>query len=122
MKLLVDDLRSFVDPTDTVVARSSAAANMWLDKNQGCVIDELWLDYDLGGFDTGMEVVKWLALQFTGEVKKVIVHSTHPHADRMVAGLEAVGIPVERLKLGFMAERDVFIWIPPDHEDFDGGV
>jgi NAD+-processing family protein with receiver domain len=50
--VLVDDLRSFRDGRDAVVARSSAAALAVIRDLGDRFVDELWLDHDLGGDNT----------------------------------------------------------------------
>jgi hypothetical protein len=54
MRVLVDDVRSFLDAQPCVVYRSSVDAVIGLRglAGAGVVVDELWLDHDLGGGDT----------------------------------------------------------------------
>ncbi|WP_432972138.1 cyclic-phosphate processing receiver domain-containing protein [Dactylosporangium sp. CA-233914] len=48
MRLLVDDLRDFLDSAPAHVARTSAAGIEVLRRHRHERIDELWLDHDLG--------------------------------------------------------------------------
>jgi hypothetical protein len=53
LRVLVDDVRRFVDERPCVVYRNSADAICGLREmaQAGTVVDELWLDHDLGGRD-----------------------------------------------------------------------
>jgi hypothetical protein len=55
--LVVDDLRHF--PFPARYARTSKRALALLARTP--TLDELWLDHDLGGSDTTIPVVDWLA-------------------------------------------------------------
>jgi hypothetical protein len=98
--IVVDDLRTFA--FDAVHARSSAAGIEVLQccLEHGHVIDELWLDYNLGRGDTGRAVVSWLLANLAEAkplVRRVYVHSSDPVGARMmIAALSAAGIAVAR--------------------------
>lgn len=120
MILLVDDMRTFADGRECVIARSSAAAIRWLSEREFDGIDELWLDHDLGGFDTGMKVVEWLESE-RPNIGRIIVHSSNPAgAKRMIAALEVAGYDVRQHWDSFTSET--FTWIPPGEPEFDKGV
>ncbi len=79
--LFVDDLRDFPLPDlNADIVRSSEAALEQL--KSGKAYDEIWLDHDLGGDDTSMPIVYWLAERaFNGNpypVEKVVVHTANP--------------------------------------------
>ena len=93
--LVVDDCRNFPpdDTCDITTARSSTEALVLLGyhDNVRSRLDELWLDFDLGGVfgrtelfdaDTAMPVALYLAeLAFYGQpypVKEIIIHSANP--------------------------------------------
>jgi hypothetical protein len=82
MRVLVDDLRSFLDPAPAHVARTSAAGVEALRRHRHERIDELWLDHDLGGADTIWPVVEELErAAFDGspfDIGTVFVHSANP--------------------------------------------
>lgn len=100
--MLVDDLRSFVDGTPAVVARSSADAVQLLDKQLAEVwIDELWLDHDLDGQDSIWPVIEHLeGCAHTGRplsIGRVFVHSGNPvGVQRMMVALRQLGYEVRR--------------------------
>jgi hypothetical protein len=60
VRILIDDVRRFVDGRECVVWRSSAAAVAGLVQLDSPV-DELWLDYDLGRHDDLRPVLEHLA-------------------------------------------------------------
>lgn len=74
-RVLIDDKRSFADGRDCVVARDlSSAVNVL---SQGEHIDELWLDFDLGGMDSVSDVLFELKRNgVTLSVGKVFVHAS----------------------------------------------
>jgi hypothetical protein len=76
-RVVIDDLRSH--PDGAMYLRSSQSALAWLRENPETVIDELWLDHDLGGLDTIREVVLYLEqLCFEGTprmIGHIIVHT-----------------------------------------------
>ncbi|WP_432984325.1 cyclic-phosphate processing receiver domain-containing protein [Dactylosporangium sp. CA-233914] len=82
MRLLIDDLRDFLDPAPAHVARTSAAGAELLRRHRAEPIDELWLDHDLGGEDTIWPVVELLErAAFDGEpftITTIYVHSANP--------------------------------------------
>lgn len=76
--LVIDDLRSFTFPAR--YARTSGEGLAALAVSGP--LDELWLDHDLGGDDTIMPVIDYLAERaFNGDpfpVAKVMVHTSNP--------------------------------------------
>ncbi len=82
MRLLIDDLRDFVDDGPAVLARTSAAGVQALHRHRAGRIDELWLDHDLGGTDTIWPVVEELERAAFDEapydIGTVYVHSANP--------------------------------------------
>lgn len=86
--VLVDDLRSFRDGRPCLVARTSVDGVELLRSFRGRLLDELWLDQDLGGDDTIRPVVAELEEgAFNGEpydVELVIVHTSNPAGGDMV--------------------------------------
>ncbi|MET8701984.1 cyclic-phosphate processing receiver domain-containing protein [Kitasatospora sp. NPDC004723] len=76
----IDDLRPL--PRATRIARTSHEGIRLLEEHRNCVIDELWLDHDLGGDDTIMPVVTLLEeAAFNGQpfrIGAVLVHSANP--------------------------------------------
>jgi hypothetical protein len=98
--VVVDDLRTFA--FDAVHARTSAQG---IDVLRSCldggqVVDELWLDYNLGRGDTGSVVVAWLvahAREMAPLVRRVNVHSSDPGgARRMMVALAEAGYDASR--------------------------
>lgn len=118
--LLVDDLRTFADGRECVIARSSAAAIKWLEENPDADLDEVWLDHDLGGADTGMKVVEWLEAN-TPPIGLVVVHSSNPPgARRMLVALERAGYMTSQ-HYDTWADN-TWTWIPPSDAEWDPGV
>ncbi|GAA2702009.1 cyclic-phosphate processing receiver domain-containing protein [Actinoplanes palleronii] len=82
MKLLIDDLRSFVDGRVAEVARTSADGVALLDRHRDDPLDEVWLDHDLGGDDTIWPVVEVLErAAFDGrpyDIGLILIHSANP--------------------------------------------
>lgn len=90
--LVVDDCRNFPFGDDcgmTVRTSGEALSALGLDTGGHVHLDELWLDFDLGGvfgrlerYDTAMPVVLYLAeLAFFGRpypVDRIIIHSANP--------------------------------------------
>lgn len=60
MRILIDDVRRFVDGRECVVWRTSAEAIAGLEQVDA-VVDELWLDYDLGRHDDLRPVLGYLS-------------------------------------------------------------
>ncbi len=99
--VLIDDVRSFSDGRACEVARTSAEALTLLHRLLDADVDELWLDYDLGGDDTVMPVVDWLVTVADRgaafPVRRVIVHSVNVGGGhRVTTRLQHAGYPVER--------------------------
>lgn len=90
--VLVDDLRDFRDGRPAVVLRSSIEALDYLNTHPTGLVDELWLDHDLGPGDDIRPVVTVLErLAFQGTpfpVQRIYVHTANPPAAAsMLAGL-----------------------------------
>ena len=103
--ILVDDLRSFRDGRDAVVARSSAAALAVIRDLGDTFVDELWLDHDLGGNDTIRPVTSYLEERaYFGtpvNVALIRVHSANAGAaDAVVKGLLRYGYNASRASTG----------------------
>jgi hypothetical protein len=83
----VDDLRPL--PRASRVARTSAEGIQLLQEHRAGLIDELWLDHDLGGEDSIMPVVTLLEeAAFNGEpfrIGTIYVHSANPIGAETVA-------------------------------------
>jgi len=98
LTVLIDDDRDFIVSRPRIALRSSAEALDGLRRirDEGQVIDELWLDHDLGGDDRVMPVIDWLAeLAFNDDpypVRRVYVHSMNREgADTMMRSLTHYG-------------------------------
>jgi hypothetical protein len=103
LRVLVDDVRSFRDQRECLVARSSASAVELLRSLAPQRIDELWLDHDLVGDDTIWPVVELLITRPL-EVGAVVVHAARSGpAMRVLAALRAAGYAVRR-------DYDLRIW------------
>jgi len=98
--LVIDDLRTFA--FDAVHARTSAQG---IDVLRSCVeqhqiLDEVWLDYHLGGGDHAGTVVTWLVANAEAArplIREVYVHSSDASAARrLLAQLEAGGYRARR--------------------------
>jgi hypothetical protein len=101
--VLVDDVRSFRDGRECMIARTSASAVRLLRSLAPQRIDELWLDHDLVGDDTIWPVVELLITRPL-EVGAVVVHAARSGpAMRVVAALRAAGYAVRR-------DYDLRIW------------
>lgn len=77
MILFIDDERS-LDGLDVDIARTSAEALALLKLND---YDEIWFDHDLGGEDTTIPIVDYLAeLAFNGSPysARIIIHTANP--------------------------------------------
>ncbi|WP_067830405.1 cyclic-phosphate processing receiver domain-containing protein [Actinomadura kijaniata] len=95
----VDDLRPL--PRATRVARTSRDGVLLLREHRDRVIDELWLDHDLGGEDSIMPVVTLLEeAAFDGRpfrIGMIYVHSANPAgAETVVRALRRWHYPVRR--------------------------
>ena len=96
MRILIDDLRSFADNRDCVVARSSEEGVKVLGENMLQPIDELWLDHDLGGDDEIWPVITLLET-VTFNIGAIYVHTSNPSgAERMMVALSRQGYNVTR--------------------------
>jgi hypothetical protein len=99
--VLVDDVRSFRDGRACRIARSPKAALDLLAELRDVAIDELWLDYDLGGDVTVLPVVDHLLEAAEAgrpiSIRRVRVHSSNSRgAWQIVNLLRKAGYPVER--------------------------
>ena len=75
--LFIDDERN-IGGDDVQTARTSAEALQLLKSNS---YDEIWFDHDLGGDDTTIPVVEYLAeLAFNGAPysAKIVIHTANP--------------------------------------------
>ncbi|MET7661792.1 cyclic-phosphate processing receiver domain-containing protein [Streptomyces sp. NPDC005356] len=95
----IDDLRPL--PWTTQIARSSGEGVKLLQEHRDSLIDELWLDHDLGGNDSIMPVVTLLEeAAFNGRpfrIGTVYVHSANPiGAETVVRSLTRWNYQVRR--------------------------
>lgn len=104
--LVDDDDCTFIVPRDHMVAHTSQAAldALHMFRATGVIIDELWLDYDLGGDDTTLPVLTMLSQAAAeGEpypVRQILVHSMNrAGADTLMRGLRAYGYATRRVAL-----------------------
>lgn len=113
MKLWVDDERPAPDRTWRVARTSADAIDVLY--HQGCEppnlksgesddwIEEISLDHDLGGDDTGFKVIDWM-VEWAEFPPVITVHTSNPPArKRMLAALNAE------------APREVQIFVITDH-------
>jgi hypothetical protein len=99
--VLVDDLRSFRDGRECLVARTVEETMRLLDTIGDAHIAELWLDYDLGGGTTVEPVIDRLVAEATQgsplDVGRVIVHSANTRGGfEIKRRLAVAGYSVER--------------------------
>ncbi|MFD8423815.1 cyclic-phosphate processing receiver domain-containing protein [Streptomyces sp. NPDC059466] len=95
----IDDLRPL--PWTTRIARSSGEGVKLLQEHRDSLIDELWLDHDLGGDDSILPVVTLLEeAAFNGRpfrIGTVYVHSANPiGAETVVRSLTRWNYQVRR--------------------------
>jgi hypothetical protein len=119
VRILVDDVRVFRDGRPCFVVTDVQAAIELLEGMRPVVVDELWLDYDLGGGATSLELVNYLvAAAARGEfvpVARIHVHSSNVlGAFEITKMLRAAGYLVER-------EYNKMLWtrrggLPTDNE------
>lgn len=102
--LLVDDERDFREPRGHMVARTSREAldALHIVRETGQILDELWLDHDLGGDDTTLVVLDMLAeASAIGDpypVRQVYVHSmNNVGAATLMRSLRTYMYPVQRI-------------------------
>lgn len=78
--LFLDDEREpYYNNSDTVICRSTAEAKKYVVANG--MPSHLYLDHDLGGDDTAMVFLKWLANEYwdgTSPIPDYSVHSSNP--------------------------------------------
>ena len=105
-RVLVDDVRSFADGRDCVVARDFDSAVELL--SQGQHIDELWLDFVLGGMESVSDVL--FELRRNGvrlSVGQVFIHSSALGiADLLSSTL--VGLGVDKSAISVVEARHYF--------------
>jgi hypothetical protein len=99
--LLIDDLRSFRDGREAMIARTSQAGLKALEQLEGQSLKSIWLDHDLGEFSDGtvdsiMVVVdKLCELAFSEKpvpVETIYVHTSNPVGrDQMLQSLRRWG-------------------------------
>jgi hypothetical protein len=95
MRLWVDDERSA--PEGWFVAETSQGAiaflQDYLDGHVFGVLEEISLDHDLGGDDTGMKVLDWM-VEHNVWPKTLTIHTSNPPArQRMLAAANAEAPP-----------------------------
>jgi hypothetical protein len=110
--LVLDDMRNFPDDRAAMITtvRTSSDALNWFQLRgaffPGIHLDELWLDFDLGGDDTAMPVVMYLAeMGFHGQpypVDRIYLHTSNPVGrTAMQATLERYGYDVYPVEAHF---------------------
>lgn len=92
--VLIDDLRSFIEPTEALVIRTEKDALFWaIGLSPADVISELWLDHDLGEDSNGnvtsiMSVVAKLEeLAFfdkAPEIHVIRIHTSNPVGGKQI--------------------------------------
>lgn len=107
--LLIDDERSFTDGREAVVARHLAVAEEIFFTDEGDVrpdvrVDEVWLDFVLGGGESGNDFARTAARAArNGTPLNVGIFYTHTTsfagAALMAETLEDAGYTVERIDL-----------------------
>jgi hypothetical protein len=95
----IDDLRPL--PRATRIARTSREGIELLQQHRDSIVDELWLDHDLGGDDSIMPVVTLLEeAAFNGrpfQIRTIYVHSANPSgAETVVRVLKRWNYQVRR--------------------------
>ena len=102
--MLIDDVRRFIDDRPCTVYRNSADAVIGLVQvaEAGTVVDELWLDHDLGGDDTIRPVLRFLEeLDHDGQrlpVGRAYIISSNPAGGHVIRlALRRLGYDFERL-------------------------
>ena len=104
MRVLVDDVRSFLDTRPCVVYRNSADAVIGLRRLAvaAVAVDELWLDHDLGGENTIRPVLALLdELDHAGRrlaVTRAVIVTSNPVGGNVIRlALTRLGYDHERL-------------------------
>lgn len=117
--VVIDDERTFKHDGEVTYLRSSAAALDWFARWYTAVwfspedqlIDELWLDHDLGGDDTIVSVGKFLkalSLKHTLPIRRIYVHSQNPVGGSDVVDIvRSVGLhPARRVPLPTLLDTE----------------
>lgn len=99
-RLVIDDQREFDDGREAVYAKTSTEGIEALQSNP--VLDELWLDHDLGWGDTIMPVINLMLEMFHNdtpfEIGTVFIHTYNPAGERgMRASMERMGYDFKRV-------------------------
>lgn len=99
--LLLDDERSFNDDREALVARSTDEAIELTDDL--CALDELWLDFVLGGSDSTTDFLGHLVRrQHNGnplELRKVFIHTSAWNAVGLLKRwLGMLNVPEDRIE------------------------
>ena len=99
--LLIDDTRTFINETNVTTCRYVYDAIEELELQPEKVWDELWLDFNLKGLESGTDIAyyaaKQAALGAPLNIKKFVIHtSSWAGANMMKNMLEASGYTVER--------------------------
>jgi hypothetical protein len=111
--ILIDDLRSFADDRECLVARAVDVGIRMLNEARSYGDDvELWLDHDLGPGLTIWPIVELLEREHFGNVKKIYVHTSNPpEATRMSVALKKSGYDVVRFG-DYGVNRNHWVWVP----------
>lgn len=103
--LVIDDMRTIEFRKETPPHARTSQEGIELLK--AGVWDELWLDYDLGGDDTGMNVVRYI-LENNIHLEIIFIHSSNPvGANRMVEELNHHGYEAMRVDVLDLARKGV---------------
>lgn len=114
MKIWVDDERPMpwtdgIKDINRIHAKTSAEAILWLeawrrnnaqrDRPLSYMIDEVSLDHDLGGDDTGMKVLDWM-IEHEVWPQELTIHTSNPPARKqMLAAANAEGPPEMKISV-----------------------
>lgn len=96
LEVLIDDVRCFRDGRPARIARSSSEGLLLLEGLGSQPIDVLWLDHDLGGDDTIMPIIRWIA-EHRPVIKLVQIHTAN------VSALQGMKQPL--VKAGYDVRR-----------------
>lgn len=103
--LVIDDMRTISFPRETPPHARTSEEGIQLIKIG--VWDELWLDYDLGGDDTGMNVVRYI-LDNEVPLEYIFIHSSNPvGAGRMQEELIQGGYEAMRVDVLDLAKKGI---------------
>lgn len=104
LRVLVDDIRRFTDGRECILCRDSDDAVITLEhlRDAATCVDELWLDYDLGGGRDVRPVLaaleKWSHEGQPLAVGRVLVHTSSSSGAALIKeACERLGYPARRI-------------------------